>query len=68
MALASVPPSGNSVFLVDDESGLHQDYEVWLERLAPHVPTSQYQHNRTGQACLRQAPVPNPVLSETKEQ
>ncbi|MGR0480091.1 MAG: secondary thiamine-phosphate synthase enzyme YjbQ [Candidatus Electronema sp. V4] len=34
-----------SVFINDDESGLHQDYEVWLERLAPHTPTSQYRHN-----------------------
>jgi secondary thiamine-phosphate synthase enzyme len=36
-----------SVFINDDESGLHHDYEVWLEELAPHAPTSQYQHNRT---------------------
>jgi secondary thiamine-phosphate synthase enzyme len=34
-----------SVFINDDEIGLHQDYEVWLEKLAPHAPTSQYQHN-----------------------
>ncbi len=34
-----------SVFINDDESGLHQDYEVWLERLAPHEPVSQYRHN-----------------------
>jgi secondary thiamine-phosphate synthase enzyme len=38
-----------SVFINDDEPGLHQDYEAWLERLAPHAPTSQYQHNRTGE-------------------
>ena len=38
-----------SVFINDDERGLHQDYEVWLESLAPHAPTSQYQHNRTGE-------------------
>jgi secondary thiamine-phosphate synthase enzyme len=38
-----------SVFINDDESGLHQDYEHWLEALAPHAPTSQYQHNRTGE-------------------
>ena len=38
-----------SVFINDDEGGLHQDYEAWLERLAPHAPTSQYQHNRTGE-------------------
>ena len=34
-----------SVFINDDESGLHHDYEVWLERLAPEKPYSQYRHN-----------------------
>ncbi len=34
-----------SVFINDDESGLHHDYEVWLEKLAPEKPYSQYQHN-----------------------
>ncbi len=34
-----------SVFINDDESGLHHDYEVWLEKLAPEKPHSQYQHN-----------------------
>ena len=38
-----------SVFINDDESGLHQDYEQWLEQLAPHEPRSQYRHNRTGE-------------------
>jgi len=38
-----------SVFINDHESGLHQDYDVWLERLAPHEPTGQYLHNRTGE-------------------
>jgi len=38
-----------SVFINDDESGLHQDYENWLEGLAPHAPTDQYRHNRTGE-------------------
>jgi len=38
-----------SVFINDDESGLHHDYEAWLEELAPHEPTSQYWHNRTGE-------------------
>ncbi len=38
-----------SVFINDDESGLHHDYEVWLEKLAPHSPTSQYRHNDTGE-------------------
>jgi len=38
-----------SVFINDDESGLHHDYDRWLEELAPHAPTSQYEHNRTGE-------------------
>jgi secondary thiamine-phosphate synthase enzyme len=38
-----------SVFINDDEPGLHQDYDEWLERLAPHAPVSQYRHNRTGE-------------------
>ncbi len=38
-----------SVFINDDESGLHQDYDRFLEKLAPHEPTSQYRHNDTGE-------------------
>jgi len=38
-----------SVFVNDDERGLHHDYEEWLERLAPHAPTGQYRHNDTGE-------------------
>ncbi|MGA8028742.1 MAG: secondary thiamine-phosphate synthase enzyme YjbQ [Bryobacteraceae bacterium] len=38
-----------SVFINDDESGLHRDYEKWLEQLAPHEPISQYRHNQTGE-------------------
>jgi len=38
-----------SVFINDDESGLHRDYDVWLEKLAPLEPISQYHHNRTGE-------------------
>ena len=38
-----------SVFINDDESGLHQDYERWLEDLAPHEPISKYEHNKTGE-------------------
>lgn len=34
-----------SVFINDDEGGLHQDYKEWLEKLAPHEPVSQYRHN-----------------------
>ena len=38
-----------SVFINDDERGLHHDYDVWLEKLAPHTPVSAYHHNRTGE-------------------
>ena len=38
-----------SVFINDDESGLHHDYGVWLEKLAPHEPVGGYHHNRTGE-------------------
>jgi len=38
-----------SVFINDNESGLLQDYDKWLEKLAPHEPVSSYQHNRTGE-------------------
>jgi len=38
-----------SVFVNDDETGLHKDYEDWLEGLAPHEPVSRYRHNRTGE-------------------
>jgi secondary thiamine-phosphate synthase enzyme len=39
----------SSVFINDEEEGLKHDYEVWLEKLAPHEPTSQYRHNLTGE-------------------
>ncbi len=38
-----------SVFINDDERGLHHDYDVWLEELAPHAPIDQYRHNDTGE-------------------
>ena len=38
-----------SVFINDDESGLHGDYKKWLEELAPHEPLSRYDHNLTGE-------------------
>ena len=38
-----------SVYINDAEDGLLHDYDVWLEKLAPHEPTSQYHHNRTGE-------------------
>ena len=39
----------SAVFINDAEEGLLHDYDVWLEKLAPHAPTSQYHHNRTGE-------------------
>lgn len=38
-----------SVFINDDEAGLHNDYDRWLERIAPHEPVNQYRHNDTGE-------------------
>jgi secondary thiamine-phosphate synthase enzyme len=38
-----------SVFINDNEHGLLHDYEAWLEKLAPHAPTSAYEHNNTGE-------------------
>src|SRR5512133_20490 len=49
LALISAMHITASVFINDDESGLHQDYERWLEQLAPHEPIGQYMHNRTGE-------------------
>lgn len=45
LALVNAMHITASVFINDDESGLHHDYEVWLEKLAPEKPYSQYQHN-----------------------
>ncbi len=39
----------SSVFINDNESGLHRDFEKWLEKLVPHAPISQYDHNLTGE-------------------
>ena len=49
LALVNAMHITASVFINDNESGLHQDYERWLESLAPHEPVSQYLHNRTGE-------------------
>ena len=49
LALVNAMHITASVFINDDESGLHHDYEVFLERLAPHEPISHYQHNLTGE-------------------
>jgi len=38
-----------SVYINDAEDGLLHDYDVWLEKLAPHEPTARYRHNRTGE-------------------
>ena len=45
LALVNAMHITASVFINDDESGLHHDYEQWLERLAPHEPVNQYRHN-----------------------
>ena len=49
MVLVNAMHISASVFVNDDEPGLHPDYDAWLERLAPHAPTSQYRHNDTGE-------------------
>jgi secondary thiamine-phosphate synthase enzyme len=49
LALVNAMHITASVFINDDERGLHQDYETWLEKLAPHEPVRQYHHNSTGE-------------------
>jgi len=49
LALVNAMHITASVFINDDERGLHADYEKWLETLAPHEPVSQYKHNQTGE-------------------
>jgi len=49
LALVNAMHITASVFINDDESGLHHDYEVFLEKMAPHEPTSNYRHNQTGE-------------------
>jgi secondary thiamine-phosphate synthase enzyme len=49
LALVNAMHITASVFINDDESGLHRDYEAWLEKLAPHEPIRQYRHNDTGE-------------------
>ena len=49
MVLVNAMHISASVFINDDEHGLHQDYDRWLEKLAPHEPVSQYRHNDTGE-------------------
>ena len=49
LALVNAMHITASVFINDDESGLHQDYATWLEHLAPHAPIGQYRHNDTGE-------------------
>ena len=65
-----------AVFINDDESGLHHDFEVWLEKLAPHEPVKNYHHNRTGednadahlkrQIMGRESSSPSPKGSSTR--
>src|SRR5918992_2815768 len=49
LALVNAMHIAASVFINDDERGLHQDYEEWLEQLAPHETISRYRHNLTGE-------------------
>ena len=49
MVLVNAMHISASVFINDDEHGLNQDYEKWLEKLAPHEPVDQYRHNDTGE-------------------
>lgn len=49
LALVNAMHITASVFINDDESGLHADYDKWLEALAPHAPVSQYRHNDSGE-------------------
>jgi secondary thiamine-phosphate synthase enzyme len=49
LALVNSMHITSSVFINDDEPGLHGDYEQWLEELAPHAPTARYRHNLTGE-------------------
>lgn len=49
LALVNAMHITASVFINDDERGLHQDYETWLEKMAPHEPIRQYHHNDTGE-------------------
>ena len=62
-----------SVFINDDEPGLHADYERWLEELAPHEPLGLYKHNRTGEDngdahCKRQIMGREVVVAVTEGQ
>jgi thiamine phosphate synthase YjbQ (UPF0047 family) len=50
-----------SVFINDDERDLHADYEEWLQGFAPHVPISQYEHNRTGEPCSERSEGTTPM-------
>lgn len=49
LALVNAMHISASVFINDDERGLHSDFEAWLEKLAPHEPVGQYRHNDTGE-------------------
>jgi thiamine phosphate synthase YjbQ (UPF0047 family) len=50
LSLCSSMHITSSVFINDDERGLHEDYDDWLEELASHEPANKYRHNRTGES------------------
>ncbi len=56
------------MFINDDERGLHNDYDKWLEALAAHAPVSQYQHNRTGEDNADPHPLALPARASVKRQ
>ena len=56
-----------SVFINDDESGLHHDYGAWLEKMAPHEPVSQYRHNDTGEDNA-DAHIKRQIMGRSEEQ
>ena len=49
MCLVNAMHITSSVFINDNESGLHHDFDLWLEIIAPHAPTDRYKHNKTGE-------------------
>jgi secondary thiamine-phosphate synthase enzyme len=49
LCLVNVMRITASIFINDNESDLHEDFDIWLEKIAPHAPIKQYRHNETGE-------------------